>query len=119
MKTNQHMEKARRILVGLAKLDPANDALALIDGTMVAGYHMGNAALHAHSVTDPSVHFNTPSKFEIPPDSLPAALKLVYEVFEELEQLRSHYVRGRNQPDTQAGIQAQQLLARMARLCGA
>lgn len=118
MNAEQHLEKARGILAGLAKLDPATDSLAIIDGTMIAGYHLGNAVLHAHGVTAPSVHFNTPSKFEVPPDTLPAPVKPVYEVFVELETMRSHYVRSPNQPDRKAGVQAQQLLSRMATLCG-
>jgi hypothetical protein len=42
----------------------------------------------------------------------------VYDVFAELEALRSKFVRSPNQPDAQAGVQAQKLLARMATLCG-
>lgn len=118
MNAEQHLEKARGILTGLAKLDPATDSLAIIDGTMIAGYHLGNCALHAHGVTDAATHFNTPSKFEVPPDTLPAPVKAVYEVFVELETMRSHYVRSPNQPDGKAGVQAQQLLSRMATLCG-
>lgn len=118
MNHDDHLKMARRILAGLARLDPDEDRLALIDGTMVAGYHLGSAALHAHGVTDPSVHFNTPSKFEMAPDTLPPALKPVYEVFDGLEQLRSRYVRSPNEPDGNAARSAQQLLARMAELCG-
>lgn len=118
MNADRHLDKARRILAGLAKLDLAGDALAIIDGTMVAGYHLGNAVLHAHGVTDASVHFNTPSKFGVPPDTLPAAVKPVYDVFAELEVMRSHYVRSPNQPDRKAAGQARQLLSRMAALCG-
>jgi hypothetical protein len=119
MNTEQHLDKARGILAGLAKLDPAADTLALIDGTMIAGYHLGNGALHAHGVTGASVHFNTPSKFEVAPETLSGAVKPVYDVFAELEALRSKFVRSPNQPDAQTGVQAQKLLARMAALCGA
>jgi hypothetical protein len=115
---DEHLEAAWRILAGLAKMDPQADPLALIDGTMVAGYHLGNAMLHAHGVTAPSVHFNTPSKFEVPPDALPSTLKPVYEAFVGLEKLRSYYVRSPNEPDRSAALSAQQLLARMAELCG-
>ena len=118
MSPEQHLDKARAILAGLAKLDPATESLAIIDGTMIAGYHLGNGALHAHGVTDASVHYNTPSKFEVPPETLPAAVKPVYDVFAELEAMRSHFVRSPNQPDARAGVQAQRLLARMAALCG-
>ncbi len=119
MNTEQHFDKARGILAGLAKLDPATDTLAIIDGTMIAGYHLGNGALHAHGVTDAAVHFNTPAKFEVPPESLPAAVKPVYAVFAELETLRSHYVRSANTPDSQVAVDAWLLARRMAKLCGA
>lgn len=119
MNRNEHLEMARRILTGLAKLDPETDRLALIDGTMVAGYHLGSAALHAHGITGPSVHFNTPSKFEVAPETLPPALKPVYETFDGLEKLRSRYVRSPNEPDVNTALSAQKLLARMAELCGA
>lgn len=118
MNCDQHLEKARRILAGLAKLDPEADALALIDGAMVAGYHLGSTALHAHGVTEPSVHFNTPSKFEVSPQSLPGAVKPVYEVFAALEELRSLYVRSPNTPDRRTAVKAQDLLSRMTELCG-
>ena len=118
MNAEQHLDKARGILAGMAKLDAAADTLALIDGTMVAGYHLGSAVLHAHGVTAASVHFNTPSKFEVAPETLSADVRPVYDVFEQLEALRSRYVRSPNQPDAQTGVQAQLLLARMAALCG-
>ena len=118
MNHNEHLQTARRILAGLAKLDPEADRLALIDGTMVAGYHLGSAALHAHGVTEPSVHFNTPSKFKVAPDALPSTLKPIYGAFDGLEKLRSRYVRSPNEPDRGAALAAQQLLARMAELCG-
>jgi hypothetical protein len=119
MNAKQHLDKARGILAGLAKLDPATEALAIIDGTMIAGYHLGNASLHAHGVTAESVHFNTPSKFEVPAETLPEAVKPVYDVFAELEEMRSHYVRSPNQPDPGAGTKAMAHLVRMASLCGA
>jgi hypothetical protein len=100
MNARQHLAKARDILAGLAKLDPEADPLAIIDGTMIAGYHLANAVLHAHGVTDAAVHYNTPSKFEV-----------------ELEAMRSHFVRNPNEPDAQGAAEAQRLLARMATLC--
>jgi len=117
MNRSEHLEMARRILAGLAKLDPESDRLAFIDGTMIAGYHLGSAALHAHGVTEPSVHFNTPSKFEVAPDALPPALRPVYEAFDSLEKLRSRYVRSPNVPDRENVVAAQQWLARMVKLC--
>jgi hypothetical protein len=117
MNARQHLAKARDILAGLAKLDPEADPLAIIDGTMIAGYHLANAVLHAHGVTDAAVHYNTPSKFEVPAESLPAGVKPVYDVFVELEAMRSHFVRNPNEPDAQGAAEAQRLLARMATLC--
>lgn len=118
MNADQHLEKAHRILAGLNKLDPSADALAIIDGAMVAGYHLGSAALHQHGVTEPSVHFNTPSKFEVPADTLPAAVKPAYDAFVKLEHLRSRYVRSPNQPDTAVAADAQRILSDMASHCG-
>ena len=118
MTPEQHLEKARRILTGLAKLDPAADTLALIDGTMIAGYHLGNAELHRHRVTEVAVHFNTPSKLEMPMAALPAAVKPAYEAFAELEGLRSTYVRSPRTPDAEVGREAQRLMQAMARSCG-
>ena len=118
MDHNQHMAMARRILAGLAKLDPELDRFAIIDGTMVAAYHLGNAALHAHGVTEASLHFNTPSKFEVPPESLPEALKRIYLAFDALEKLRSRYVRSPDAPDVDSVRSAQHQLAQMAQFCG-
>lgn len=118
MNAQLHLAKARDILAGLAKLDPVTEALAIIDGTMIAGYHLGNAVLHEHGVTDTAVHYNTPSKFEVPVEFLPVRVKPVYEVFVKLEAMRSRFVRNANQPDEQAGAEAQRLLALMAALCG-
>ena len=118
MNHDKHLDMARRILAGLKKLHPEADRFALIDGTMVAAYHLGNAALHAHGVTEPGVHFNTPSKFEVAPDSLPPSLKPIYAAFDALEKLRSRYVRSPDDPDTTAASDARQLLADMAQLCG-
>ena len=118
MNQDEHLAMARRILAGLSKLDREVDRFAIIDGAMVAAYHFGNAALHAHGVTEPSLHFNTPSKFEVPPDSLPAAFKPIYDAFDALEKLRSRYVRSSDEPDAAAAISAQQQLACLAQACG-
>lgn len=118
MNPDQHLEKARRILAGLSKLDPATDTLALIDGTMIAGYHLGNAQLHRHGVTDVLTHFNTPSKLERPMTALPAAVKPAYDAFAALEGLRSTYVRSPNTPDEALGREAQRLMEAMASCCG-
>lgn len=114
MKPGQHLDKARRILAGLSKLDPASDTLAIIDGTMVAGYHIGNAQLHRHGVTEASIHFNTPSKLEMPVSTLPPAVKRAYDAFAGLEDLRARYVRSPNAPNEAAALEAQRLLVTMA-----
>jgi hypothetical protein len=119
MNRDRHLEKARTIIGALAKLDSAADALAVIDGTMIAGYHLGSAALHAHGVTPESVHYNTPSKFEVARAALPEPLKAAYDVFEELEAMRSRYVRSPEQPGSDAAQRARVLLERLAALCGA
>ncbi len=118
MTPDQHLEKARRILAGLARLDPATDTFALIDGTMIAGYHLGNAELHRHRVSGISVHFNTPSKLEMPVTALPASVKPAYDAFAALEGLRSTYVRSPNTPDVEVGREAQRLMKAMAACCG-
>lgn len=118
MNTGQHLEKARRILAGLNKLDPAADALAIIDGTMVAGYHLGNAQLHRHGVSEASIHFNTPSKLEVPMSALPAAIKPAYDAFAGLEDMRTRYVRSPKAPDEAVALEAQRLLRAMAGCCG-
>lgn len=114
----QHAEKARRILAGLRKLDAAADRYAFIDGTMVVGYHLGNAALHRHGLSDESVHFNTPSKLDRPLGSLPAAVRPAYEAFAALEDLRSAYVRNPLAPDESVAREALRLMATMSECCG-
>lgn len=118
MTPEQHLGKARRILEGLAKLDPTDDTLALIDGTMIAGYHLGNAELHRHRVSEVAVHFNTPSKLEMPMAALPPALAPAYDAFAALENLRTTYVRSPHTPDTEVGREARRLMRAMARSCG-
>ena len=118
MNAGDHLEKARRILAGMNKLDPSSDTLAIIDGTMIAGYHLGSAVLHAHGVTESTVHFNTPSKFDVPADALPAAVKPAYDAFARLEDIRSHYVRSPNQPDSSVAADAQRIMVAMAGHCG-
>ena len=118
MNVDQHLKKSRRILASLNKLDAADDALAIIDGTMLAGYHLGSVVLHLHGVTESSVHFNTPSKFEVPVDILPAAVKPAYDAFRKLEDLRTRYVRSLNAPDETVALEARRLLRAMADSCG-
>ena len=118
MNADQHVRKAHRILAGMKKLDDAADTLAIIDGTMLAGYHLGSIVLHRHGVTDASVHFNTPSKFEVPVSALPAAVLPAYETFAKLEALRTRYVRSANEPDAGVAAQARGILRDMAKHCG-
>ena len=119
MRPAQHLEKARRVVRSLDKLDAAGDSFAIIDGALIAGYHLGNALLHAHGVSAPAVHFNTPSKLEQPIDTLPAAAQPAFRSFGELEALRSVYVRGPAPPDERAAQEARRALAEMVRHCAA
>lgn len=118
MSPREHLEKAQRIAAGLDKLDASDDALAIIDGTMIAGYHLGNALLHLHGATAPSLHFNTPSKLTMPLESLPAAVRPAYEAFERLEALRTRYVRNPEAADAQVVSDAKHRLEAMMRHCG-
>ncbi|MEK6591850.1 MAG: hypothetical protein AABZ67_02085 [Pseudomonadota bacterium] len=93
MNIEQHTAKAQRVLSSLAKLHFPEDYLALIDGAVVAGYHLGNALLHKHGVSDSALHFNSPSKLEVPISGLPAAIQPAFKAFAELERLRFEYVR--------------------------
>jgi hypothetical protein len=113
MKSDQHLAKARRIVAALGRLDLQADAMAIIDGTMIAGYHLANAALHAHGVTGLSTHFNTPSKFEVAPDTLPAAVKPVYDTFAKLEALRTQYVRSPQAADLRVAERAMEALRQL------
>lgn len=93
MNVEEHAAKARRVLNSLSKLRFPEDYLALIDGAMVAGYHLGNALLHKSGVSDPGLHFNSPSKLAAPISDLPATIQPAFKAFAELERLRSDYVR--------------------------
>ena len=119
MNTQQHFDKAQRIAASLSKLDVHDDALAIIDGTMIAGYHLGNALLHLHGALAPAEYYTTPSKLPMAVTSLPAAVRPAYEAFERLEALRMRYVRSPNPPDDRAVVDARQTLEAMFRACGA
>ena len=99
MNVEQHMAKAQRVLSSLSKLRFPEDYLAIIDGAMVAGYHLGNALLHKSGVSDPDLHFNSPSKLGTPISDLPATLQPAFKAFAELEQLRFEYVRNPSRHD--------------------
>lgn len=118
MTRDQHLAKARRILASLRKLSPQADALCLVDGTVIAGYHLGNALLHAAGVCADDTHFNTPSKLDRPVSALPREIQPAFEAFAELERLRTSYVRNPNDCDPQTPGIASERLSVMARACG-
>jgi hypothetical protein len=93
MNPRQHLERADIVIAGMRKLAMPDDYLALVDSTMVAGYHLGNALLHAHGVLADADHSNTPSKLEAPIATLPAAIRPALEAFAALEKLRFDFVR--------------------------
>lgn len=118
MNRDEHLAKAERIMRSLGKLRPENDPLCMIDGAVIAGYHLGNALLHASGVSGKDTHFNTPSKLDRPLPALPREIRPAFEAFTELERLRSHYVRSPNACDERAAKLAWQHLRTMARHCG-
>ncbi len=93
MNVEQHAAKAQRVLISLSKLHFPEDYLAIVDGAMVAGYHLGNALLHQHHVSNNCIHFNSPSKLVTPISDLPASIQPAFKAFAELERLRFEYVR--------------------------
>jgi hypothetical protein len=93
MNSGKHLAQAEIVLAGMRKLSLADDYLAVVDGAMVAGYHLGNALLHAHGVSAESEHTNTPSKLTCAIDSLPERARAGFMAFAELEKLRSDHVR--------------------------
>ena len=118
MNMHEHRVKAARIIEGLEKLDPAQDAYAVIDGTMVAGYHIGNALLHASEASPADMHWNTPSKLEIGITHLPQDVRSGFDMFAQLEALRQRYVRNADVPDESVAREAMRLLRAMAQALG-
>ena len=116
MNVDEHCVKGRRIVEGLDKLDPAEDAYAVIDGTMLAGYHIGNALLHVHRASPDETHWNTPSKLEITIEHLPSEVTSAFALFTRLEDLRQRYVRNAEVPDAAAANEAMRLVHAMAAL---
>lgn len=116
MKVEEHRVKGRRIVEGLTKLDPAQDTFAVIDGTMLAGYHIGNALLHTHRASADDTHWNTPSKLEIAIEHLPSDVTSGFALFAQLEALRQRYVRNADVPDAHAAKEAMRLIRAMAAL---
>ena len=93
MNVEQHATKAKRVLNSLHKLQFPEDYLAIVDGAVIAGYHLGNALLHKHGVSPSAQHANSPSKLEAGVSGLPTAIQPAFEAFSELERLRSEFVR--------------------------
>lgn len=117
MNRDAHLDKARRVLASLRKLPPESAAMCIVDGAMIAGYHLGNALLHSAGVCPDDQHFNTPSKLDRPVGSLPDAVRPAFEAFTELEKLRSTYVRSPNACDAQVPALVSKHLTVMTRAC--
>lgn len=110
MNIEQHTAKAQRVLSSLSKLRFPEDYLAIIDGAVVAGYHLGNALLHRYRALPESDHANSPSKLLMPVSDLPDAIQPAFRAFSELERLRSEYVRGTSVYDTRLATEVPALL---------
>ena len=70
-----HITQAGHIFASLKKLSMPDDYLAIADGAMIVGYHLGNALLHRHGVLADTEHANTPSKLDRPINALPAPIQ--------------------------------------------
>ena len=119
MNSDKHLAQAAIILAGMRKLAMPGDYLAIVDGAMVAGYHLGNAALHAHGVTGDAEHVNTPSKLERAIDTLPAPIRSAFVAFEELEKFRFDFVRSASVYDERLGADVWRCLEVMQQACAA
>jgi hypothetical protein len=118
MSPELHLAKGERILAGMAKFRMPEDYLALIDASLIAGYHYGNALLHAAGVCPPDVHFNTPSKLDRPVAGLPPSIRPAFEAFEGLEALRTRHVRDVVPPDANLATTVRAHLETMRRAKG-
>jgi len=118
MKRDMHLAAAGRIMASLKKLDLASDALCVVDGATIAGYHLGNALLHSAGVCAEDVHFNTPSKLDRPLAMLPSEIRPAFDAFAELENLRSLYVRGPHPCSEETAKLAWKHLETMVECCG-
>lgn len=117
MNSARHLAQASVILAGMRKLAMPADYLALVDGAMVAGYHLGNALLHAHGVSADTEHANTPSKLTCDIDVLPAAIRPAFTAFAEIEQYRFDYVRSASIYDERLDTKIRRCLAVMQQAC--
>ena len=93
MTPEQHLAKGARVMAGIAKFSMPDDYLALVDASMIAGYHYGNALLHRAGVLPDAEHSNTPSKLGKEVAALPEAIQPAFAAFTELERLRTDFVR--------------------------
>ena len=93
MTSSDHITEGGRIFASLKKLALPEDYLAIVDGAMIVGYHLGNALLHIHGVLSDAEHANRPSALDQRIDTLPAPIRPAFEAFAELEKLRFDYVR--------------------------
>ena len=118
MNCSDHLREGGRIIASLDKLSMPDDYLAIVDGAMIAGYHLGNALLHRHDVLPDAEHANTPSKLERPIDTLPAPIQPAYRAFAELEKLRFDFVRSASTYDTRLATEVWRNLEIMQRACG-
>jgi hypothetical protein len=114
---DDHIKQAGRIIASLKKLSMPDDYLAIVDGAMIVGYHLGNALLHAHGVLADTEHANTPSKLDRPLTALPAPMRPAYEAFAELEKLRFDYVRSASTYDDHLSSVIWHHLEAMQRAC--
>ena len=115
MTPEQHLAKGARIMAGIAKFSMPDDYLALVDASLIAGYHYGNALLHRAGVMPDSEHSNTPSKLNREVSTLPSAIRPAFAAFTELEQLRTDFVRSPSNYDSSLPGRVRQALETMRR----
>jgi hypothetical protein len=117
MTSDEHLAKAAGILASLGKLSFPEDYLALVDGAMIAGYHLGNALLHSHGVAPDAEHSNAPSKLARHVGALPTPIQRAFEAFTELEKLRFDYVRSPSVYDERLAFAVWHNLETMQQAC--
>jgi hypothetical protein len=115
----KHLKQAEIIVSGLRKLAMPDDYLAIVDGSVTAGYHYGNALLHAEGVCGEDEHINTPSKLACAIDALPEPDRAAFIAFAELEKLRFDYVRSTSVYSEHLASAVWRHLNDMRRACGA
>jgi hypothetical protein len=115
MSPEQHLAKGARVMAGMAKFRMPDDYLALIDASLIAGYHYGNALLHRAGVLPESEHANTPSKLEAMARSIPASIQPAFAAFAGLEKLRTDFVRSPSDYDSGLAQRVVELLDIMRR----